>query len=213
MHMPMTRLLTPSIFHGPEILGGVSFFAASLNISLHYQEAPWIYFEHCGGITSVPSKQRIQASLALTHKHNCHEKLPGILSCLCTCFTLQWKPEWQGTYANWTSSWQHLIHLLNSRYYLQTSFLASFPSSYPSIQCPQLPKTWWQMPFWWETRNSFLIQQITSCLWNARSNLVQLPVHLQSAYQLALDTNLIKSVCWNFIWFHLRSVIPLARSW
>lgn len=153
MHMPTTRLLTPSIFHCPEILGVVRFFAASLNISPHSQEALWICSEHCGGITSVPSKQRIWASLALTHKHNWHEKLPGILTCLCACFTLQehkhqGKPEWRGTHANRTSSWQQLIHLLNSRYYLQTSFLASFPSSCASIQCPRLPKTWWQMPFW-----------------------------------------------------------------
>lgn len=153
MHMPMTRLLTPSFFHCPEILGVVRFFAVSLDISLHSQEALWISSEHCGGISSAPSKQRIRASLALTYEHNWHEKFPGILTCLCTCFTLQehkhqWKPEWRGAYANRTSSWQQLIHLLNSRYYLQTSFLASFPSSYPSIQCPQLPKTRWQMPFW-----------------------------------------------------------------
>lgn len=49
MHMPTTRLLTPSIFHCPEILGVVRFFAASLNISPHSQEALWICSEHCGG--------------------------------------------------------------------------------------------------------------------------------------------------------------------
>lgn len=38
-----------------------------------------MFSEHCGGITSVPSKQRVQAPLALTHEHNWHEKFPGIL--------------------------------------------------------------------------------------------------------------------------------------
>lgn len=104
-------------------------------------------WHHCGG-----PEQRIQAPPAPTHGHNQHGKLPGILPPLRAYFTPQEHkhrpdPARWGTNANGMSLWQQPSHFLNSRYYLQTSFLASFPDSSSSIQCPWLPITWWQMPF------------------------------------------------------------------